>query len=585
MGTYKFTGNNTFFNNICSSRLTYSSHSGSGTEPLECWENTCISPLQQEDQPISTCRTTLLPSGQVNKNFEWGVEGDPWTLTVDYSKHYGISSNYEFIGPTAIQLIPPVAETGCLYITIQRAGGTSILINKDLVSGGFATNPFTALPYNPQGYTAMASQPLNGMVIDPAKHIGTNYFEPIRNFQTGECYVGKVKYEEPIITYYDVGTREVPEPHEVIYKNMIVPLSGELDCINPRAPTAFVTAVTGRLPKSPYRTYTYYPPTLSGEAAYFADLQAYIKNKQFGTCVGAGYDPDADPPMYPDSWYATRYTPSVSSVKPLNPTRDSDGVTKIVHNLGPFHTGYRMQKYVQVSHSAKLGTQSSNVSFAARDIETRMYAFTYTPKIEWKSAVPKWIILNPIGGGFGSTIWSSYVWCDVTFKISYIPNTRPPAGWTGYEYGSKPASGDPPIIHYPYPPYGNNGPLFGGDEWYGPHPNGASHYMQNGNAPSTVNPWLHQVSHATGALPTVKTHIYSPQNINKISYYSIPVKISSGNTPFYARQYYSPPVDLNYTSYGAQAFSNIVIRPNTQLASGTIPSSPNNMKIWRRKIT
>ena len=592
MATYKFTGNNRYFNGICTNDLVFD-NKDSSEKRLFCEESTCVSAKYSGIMPITSCRTEMLPAGYTDKIFEWGVEGGPWTTNINYNGRFPSSPN-EFIGAGSLSKVkPPVEPGGNFYYWYTFNNRTYLVFNSNAFS-----NEFDIHEGGNGGYAALGGG--GQFTLDPAGSLGANSFEPGRD-ENNRCSVSALRYNQPEITYYDVGVNPTPpEKHDVVF------------------PEAFVNMPDMWL--EPYSTG--FGDTSPEAVAY---RQNWIVNATQAAAAaghkqpyGSGHPPIAPLSAFPE-WnynhvvvnnpgtYGTgRVTTNSRGAKVTHPLADTNNTTQVIKGAtaGPeWHTGYRMQRYKQTVCSAKLGANGNNsyIGFGYRDIETRIKAHGYYAKWTLKSIEPDFFIITnsfyPYGGG-GGLYHRWAVKARVTVEVTYHKFNASIHPAYNYEYGPKPSTADPYYCNGAPSDYGgwnppflrkiaygvNNCAPFGGG---GSGPTTGDHFVYgfvNFNIPGTKL-WTIQSSHTpTTAIPSSTTNPLSLKAASRVGYYTLPMSWNT-NYATYGTGYVSPAVDASYIAYQGQKFTSSYGRPSGGgIITTTFPGSPNDFKIWRRKV-
>ena len=564
MGAYRFIGDNTYFNPFCTSSLVYDKKDSS-TNRIFCMEETCIDHEYTPTGIPTVCGANMLPSGYSGHRFEWGVEGGPWTLEVDYASNYPPSPN-EFIGLSQLEPEPPVSGGASFgRCTTHRNGSVTTSINLNAFS-----NSWKVVDTQPVGYHAMAGGALNGRSIDPSKHLGTNDYKPVPQYfgYYLTCGVGQSVFVEPEISYYDVGTRDVPPPHEVTFSDVLIGNIG-----------TFIANSGG----VPFVNHDQSPE-------HHAFIEAYIRNAILN-CGGIkqAYVPGIHPPI------PSGINPISTNIAVRDPVRDSESSVFIKGYSNFFRTGYRMQKYVQEGHTALFTQLGANITSKFRDIETRIRTLGYKPVFKVKSITPENLIIRY---SFFSPYPYLYHACDVkavvVVEVSYrsLDADLDPNSLAAYEYGS---TIDPGVLlakgsrcnrSYPKgtwsPPWTQykNEAIFCSsyNNFFGDH-----------NMVSSINNLLSWQgagigTHSAGAPPTSAANVLSPKNRSKVAYYTYPLSKTNFTTTFDANYYYRSRTVPTYLCYLGQSFPNPTVHPGTFRARANMSTgSPNNFKIWRRK--
>lgn len=567
MGAYRFIGDNTYFNPFCTSSLVYDKKDSS-TNRIFCMEETCIDHEYTPTGIPTVCGANMLPSGYTGHRFEWGVEGGPWTLEVDYASNYPPSPN-EFIGLAQLGAEPPVSGGSSFGRCIRQPNG-SVTIGYNMTAFSNSWKKVDAIPI---GYTAMGAA-LNGRSIDPAKHLGTNDYKPVIQYlgYSQTCGVGKSVLVEPEIGYYDVGTRDVPPPHEVTFSDALIQNIGTFIANSGGVPFA-------NDDQSP---------------EHWAFIDAYIKNALLN-CRGIkqGYVPGIHPPI------PSGINPISTDIAVRDPVRDSEGSVFIKGYSNFFRTGYRMQKYVQEGHTASFTQLGASITSKFRDIETRIRTLGYKAIFKVKSITPEnLIITRSFFGPYPYLYHSCDVKAVVVIEVSYrsLDADLDPNSLAAYEYGSTIDPGtllakggrcersypkgvwSPPWTQYKNEAIFCSSWMTSSNDFFGHH-----------NMVSSVNTLLSWQNagigtHSAGA-PSINTaNVLSPKNISKVAYYTYPLSKSNFTTTFSANYYYKSRTVPTYLCYFGQSFPDPTVHPASYRARANMSTgSPNNFKIWRRK--
>jgi hypothetical protein len=566
MGAYRFIGDNTYFNPFCTSSLVYDKKDSS-TNRIFCMEETCIDHAYTPTGIPTVCGANMLPSGYTGQRFEWGVEGGPWTLEVDYASNYPPSPN-EFIGLAQLEPEPPVSGGSNFGRCYTQPNGT-VTIGYNMTA---FSNTWKVVDTTPIGYHAMGGGALNGRSIDPAKHLGTNDYKPVTQYYgySQTCGVGKSVLVEPEIGYYDVGTRDVPPPHEVTFSDVFIQNIG-----------SFVANSGG------------IPIANDSNTAYHREfIQLYIRNALLN-CRGIkqGYVPGIHPPI------PSGINPISTNFAIRDPVRDSESLTTFNKGYSQFfRTGYRMQKYVQEGHTASFTQQGASITSKFRDIETRTRTLGYRPIVRVKSITPQNLIIH---GSFFAPYPYLYHACDVVavvvVEVSYrsLDADLDPNSLAAYEYGS---TIDPGVLlakgarcdrSYPKGTWSPPWTQYRNEAIYCSNTN--NDFFGHHNMVSSTNTLLAWQNagvgtHGAGAPPSSAANVLSPKNRSKVAYYTYPLSKTNFTTAFNANYYYKSRTTPSYLCYFGQSFPNPTVHPASFRARANMSTgSPNNFKIWRRK--
>lgn len=547
MAKFVFKGKKDKFNPNCTSTLLFDNKDGS-EERIFCSETTCIDSHYVPTGIITPCRTQLLPAGYTDDKFVWGVEGGPWSMSHSGPVSYYVENAFYPAGIKLSKVKPITDPSGCGWKTFYDpfSQQTRVTINT-----GFFSNSWE----NPQGLMVGYSEDvsLNGTEIDPASVIGTTIFNPAATYDyiygtSLGCGVQRTNWEPPEITYYDVGSRLVPEPHDVVFPDASINLmSTGLQIQEPSLP-GFTDDLLY------YNTYV--KPALAGP----------------GKC-GAGYSPEHPP---------------IDMPKVIAAFTDTTGAKS--GNTSGFRTGYRMQQYIQKKHLAIYSQSQSSLMFGARNIKSIMYPLGYKPIYSFVSVVPKTVYAS-YHPGFVNYPKIGYAFtakAEVTVRVSYI----------AYDYSK----------YYEYGPYRdaipsewNNGyqaelMTYNGryltSPWYGwlwersnhdnpsqnPQPTIVlgNHYIMTFNQVIGKPTWGFVVSHTGSALPNNIANLEDPRRLKDLLYYTKKLNWNNISQPYsmIRSQYSGPGGVLLPPAVGGYARE-----------MGYLSGTPNNFKIFRRKIS
>jgi hypothetical protein len=441
--------------------------------------------------------------------------------------------------------------------------------------------------------------------IDPQGSLGANSFEPTKD-EFNRCSVSAVKYDMPEISYYDVGINPVvPQSHDVVFAKAFLNVSNR------------PTVGPWWDPTSPWM----FDPNPPAEVIAFRN--SYIAPAQpLQASAGSKcpYSPGNHPAMpslsaFPE-WnynhvvvnspggYATgRVAANSRGAKVYHPLADTNDTTKVIRGTtaGPeWHTGYRMQRYKQTANSAKLGAygNTSTIQFAFRDIETRIKAYGYYATWVLKSISPTYIIIgnsvyNQGAPGYPAGIYHYWgVEAVVTITVTYHAFNATIHPVYNYEYGPTPSSNDP---------YNCNGAPSDYGGWNPPFERKVLYATRNcspvfGSVPATTTGthfaygflngtagWGFSYSH-TGNSSNNVNDVLSLKSRKRINYYKLPMSWLGGTYVTDATQYVSPTVDPTYIAYQGQKFTSAYGRPSNTRITTSLPTTPNDFKLWRRKV-
>ena len=584
MPTFKFVGDNRYFNGICTNDLVFD-NKDSSEKRLFCDESTCVSAKYSGVMPTTTCRTEMLPSGYTDKIFEWGVEGGPWTTNINYSGRFPSSPN-EFIAPGILSKVKqPTDPSGNWYnVVFDFAGRANLVFNSNAFS-----NEFDPEQTSSAGYIALGGG--SQFTIDPQSSLGTNSYEPSKD-ELNKCSVIASKYGQPNISYYDVGVNPtLPEKHDIVF------------------PYAFLNCGEWMEP------YDYFDNSAEAQAfreTWIRDAQPSFAAGGHKVPYGTGHPTIPALSGFPE-WnynhvtvnnvgtYATgRVGINNRGARVYHPLADTNDSTKVIKGTtsGPeWHTGYRMQRYTQVVNEAKLGAYGNNsyIKFGFRDIETRIKAHGYYAKWTLKSIVPEYFIITNSTYRPTRLYHNWAVRARVTIEVTYHAFNSSIHPVYNYEYGAQPDANDPYYCGNAPTDYGGWNPPFLRKVLYAqnscspfqpPKVTSGDHIIYgyvNFNL-SGAKVWNTQQSHTpTTAVSNDINNILSLQSRKRINYYKLPMSWS-GTYLTYANGYISPTVDSSYIAYQSQKFTAFRSRPTGNILTTSFPSTPNDFKLWRRKV-
>ena len=468
-------------------------------------------------------------------------------MSTSGSVSYNVENAFFPPGITLSKVKPITDPSGCGWRTFFD-GQT----NRTILNAGFFSNSWE----NPQGlmvgYSAGAD--LNGEEIDPASLIGTTIFNPATTYDyiyggsSLGCGVQRTNWEPPEITYYDVGSRLVPESHDVVFPDASIGLmSTGLQIQEPSLP-GFTEDLLY------YNTYV--KPALAGA------------NK-----CGMGYAPEHPPVNMPQVIAA--FTDTTGS--------------KSGYASG-FRTGYRMQQYVQKKHLAIYAQSQSTLAFGARHIKTVMYPLGYKPIYSFVSVVPKTVYASyhpgfvnypKIGYAFTAkaevTVRVSYIAYDYSKYYEYGPyrDTIPPEWNNGYQAELMTYNGrylTSPWLGWLWERSNHDNPN------QNPQPSIVlgNHYLMTYNQVSGRPTWGFVISHIGSALPNNIANTEDPRRLKDLLYYTKKLNWNNISQPYsmIRSQYSGPGGVLLPPAVGGYARE-----------SAYLPGTPNNFKIFRRKIS
>lgn len=583
MSTFKFVGNNRYFNGVCVNDLVFDNKDSSENR-IFCMESTCISPKASGLASITGCRTLTLPSGYTDKVFEFGVEGGPWTPVASSIPNFPASVK-EYIGPGELRKVKvPSDPNGNFYNVVVFNGRATLVFNSNAFSNEFDIQDTVSAGYGPS---------ISLDTVDPANGIVPDVFEP---YTISACGDEIYSYEEPEISYYNVGVDPVlPATHDVVFSHALLVGSGEW--LPPYANN------DNSAPAVAYRENYILNGLPNREAA--GNKQVYV----------SGVHPAMPPLSYYSDWnynhvtinglygsYGTqRAGINVRGAKVYHPAADTNDTTKVIRGTtaGPeWHTGYRMQKYRQTAHYLKFDMNGCSLQFGYRDIETRIRCLGYYATWQIKSIVPEYILLEPYRIVGATDLY--YTWrvrAIVTLEVSYHSFGVSSNPAYNYEYGSTLPSNAPVScgVNRVYDTPTRWSPPWNRWMWaynIACNPTNAQLGITTGNhylitRSSSTTAWTPSVrSHYTNPLSNDASNIASPKSRKKIEYFTVPLIWDTSKYTVDASYSYSPTVDSSYISHSTQQFTAIKpangARANFQVAK---PTTPNDFKIWRRKIT
>lgn len=588
MSRFTYSNSVKSFNGSCTSKLLFDNKDGS-TNRIFCTEDTCVTAILIPTGVTAPCNSVMKPSGYLLEKFDWGLEGGPWgPVNIDYGVL--LASPNEFVGDGAKFIKPYLLPSGVAACAMD----TDQFGRARFKGNAFNPGTWDIQDTSNAGYAQLAGALLNSKVIDPAAALGKNKYLPLNYYPDG-CSVRATAYEVPDITYYDVGVDPIPpQPHDVVFENVAIPCGKS----------------------NPYSLFWEF-------VTEFAEYETCIK-PYAGLC-GVPYTPTGCP--QPDMVAlsgAWTYDPvlggSNRSARSYFPTLDRDPtniVTRGIRTDTTFVTGYRMQRYVQLFHTAKLTTSSASVSVGMRDIETRIRQLGYRAKWKFKSAEVNTVYIS---GNKQLTFYLAEAYYagrgNVTIEVSYEKIPNPPSRAT-YEYG--PYRDTVPVEYqrlywsesyheheYEYIPVSPKykkkyfNPPFQGwlreftptpyQTWPYPVINSSvtgTHYVigQLGNVDAGVPAWY----------PAGQSHEHKPPfksltSVLTAKNYEQPLKwkpITPKNLAFQCSGYYRAVVDPTYISYFGQRFTRLgnVFYPKPAILYASFPGTPDNFKIWRKLIT
>lgn len=611
MSVFKFVRNSRYFNGVCTSELMYEDKDSS-RKRLPCVTTTCVDAFFSGTQPITSCRTLVLPSGYRERFYTWGVEGGPWTMTPSYTEHFPFSNNEFCIHGARITAAErPVDPTG----RVIKGNYPNYYPDPNCFA-----NTFAAVDPGKTGYRAMENQNLNGYQIDPTK-IGGSY-EPVTIFfysaNQGCGVIFPEKIFRPTIEYFDVGTNaSPPTSNDVIFNFAYIELSGMVF------------------------PYTHMQMAQVGSAAW-TYYQTYFKNAEYGNVATLGTTQTWVTGVHPNpllseysNWSYTndptfgrgfsitsqpRRDQKARSARVYHPLADySDntngplirGLTWAPH----FHTGYRMQRFVQEKQLGLFARNYSSLAFAVRHIETRMYPYGYYAKWTVKNIEPQttygvYILGDPTAPPSGApwtfdwtARWRSIARGKITVNITYHNFVPRVTDKFKYEYGPERLSNPYNCMERRLESQEFNGPINGWD-WEVNYCNfvppdqkhnipvpsliDGTHWLFTGtrNGLGTF-PWSTLISHYANSQPTDNS-VLDPRSQQRINYYTWPLTWTSGTFPMSHSSHFAPSFDLNRRGYRGIIFPNSngtnVMLPYSTSKFVNFPGSPNNFKFWRRLV-
>lgn len=574
------------FNGSCTSKLLFDNKDGS-TNRIFCAEDTCVSAVLTPSGAAAACNSVMKPSGYLLEKFDWGLSGGPWgPVSIDYG--FILPSPNEFVADGSKFTKPSVISSGVASCAMRLDS----FGRKVFKSDAFNPGTWDIQDTSNAGYSALAEAALNAKIVDPAAALGKNKYLPANYYPDG-CSVQATAYEEPDITYYDVGVDPIPpEDHDVTFYDVSVAVGSGDGSLYTEFPTEYA-----------FYSGCVQPVGLCGVIYNIA-------------CHGT-----PDMVALSGAW---TYSPASGggnrNARSYDPTRDRDPtniVTRGIRSDTTFVTGYRMQKYVQLFHTAKLTTSSASVSVGMRDIETRIRPLGYRAKWRFKSVNLDGKTVYVSGSRQKNFYVSTFYFtarADVTITVSYEKIPNPPSRNT-YEYG--PYRDTVPTEYqrlywsesyheheYEYIPVSTlfkkkyfNPPFQGWLREFTPTPYQpwpypvitggvtGTHYVIGQVSTTTPPAW-----YPAGQTHEHKTPFKSLTSVVTAKNYKLPLKwrpITSTNLRFQCSGYYRAVVDPTYISYGGQLFTRLgnVFYPNPAILYASFPGTPDNFQIWRKLIT
>jgi hypothetical protein len=558
MGDYRFIGDNAYFNPFCTSSLVFDKKDSS-TNRILCMEETCIDHYYEPTVVPTACRVSMLPSGYTTDRFEWGIEGSPWTLNVDYGKHYPESGfTHEFLGAKSTVGGGEAFEAGGNFMirTTNSNGSYNYHVNQNAFN-----NKFNLAKLKSDGYRAMSSRDLNGRSIDLGTLMGAREYSPTRVSWNNSlrCGVSAGINPPPEISYFDVGSSELPDTHTVTFPDYLI--------------------------DNQYMSYVN-----DGSSGNLAIYESYIKyalppNAAIG--IKQGYASGIHPPL-PSGIEAQITSDLMSFIPKWNPAFDSNNSTNVVNGsefTRNFITGYRMQKYVKETHNVYFTDAGAKVESFFTHEEHPVRMLGYTPELSIVSITPENYFIKSATGNIS---YLGGIKASVVISVTYKPYPFNANSYASYEYGTTIDPGD--LVSKGAPCERS---------WVAPNwsPPYATYYQtvrkKCNELPGTIPAAAHTmnsigtfVCYSAGAHSVDLNNPQNPRSRKRIAYYTFPLTKSSGGLGLKAKSYYSPVVDLTYKSYDPKYFANYITIPGpfVNAGGGMDSSSPSTIKLWRRKL-
>lgn len=444
MATFTFSNDNRYYNPLCDSELLYQDEDGD-TNRIFCTQSSCIAPIFSG--AIGTCDNTLKPSGYTNRTFEWGVREGSWTLNANYAGF--IKETGVFYDPFQITESEPGSEC-MINVTVTRIRDWTGYTYIQKRYGEYAANMAFKASWKKVGFTPMQDRPLTGTTMTPSL-VGSKILTPFEYGNYG-CTDILAYTEPPTVTYFDVGTRQVPLSNVATLKN---------------APIKVMPVI---LPFPGYAVWE-----ADEEYEVYEDYGAVGTNQGQITWVACDANVNRAPRVQPYPVCCAQKSPSLTVDTSAYSTDRSNLIEyrKNIYNYNPdlgannfgtingtngvyiglpndrVNTGYRMQKYVQKTYSAYFSQYRPSIECGAKDLECVCYSLGYKIRWEFVSATPtKCIIKN-----YTVHEWTPYYYVPPLFtptgqKIRDGQWTRDPVSYIG-----TPTAWGDVQIRFTYEPY------------------------------------------------------------------------------------------------------------------------------------
>lgn len=397
--TFTFTNDNRYYNPLCDSELLFQDQDGD-TNRIFCIQSSCIAPIFSG--AVGTCDNTLKPSGYANKTFEWGTSDASWTLNANYDGFPYMTG--QFVAPFQIT----ASETGAACMVWQRVrNGTFYDANgqpwTQKYGAYYVQNPnnsFKKVVPGKAGFQPMKVKSLTGTKID-AGNAGSSILVPYLYPSPYFCNSTMYFLEKPEITYFDVGTRNVPGSNVATLKDAGIKV--------------MPVTVAPNVDSDPFLPYG--SITLGNNVNWFGYVECDSASAFNNRVAGRDYQiccAQKNAPVTVDtSYYSTdRTNLPAYRANPYNFNPDLGANNSIVGiswedatgastGSKTVITGYRIQKYVQKAHTINFAKGYPEIQSGARHIEAKIYPLGYKITWEFVSATPKKVItiFNEYGTG------------------------------------------------------------------------------------------------------------------------------------------------------------------------------------------
>lgn len=430
MATFTFSNDNRYYNPLCDSELLYQDEDGD-TNRIFCTQSSCIAPIFSG--AIGTCDNTLKPSGYTNRTFEWGVREGSWTLNANYAGF--IEETGAFYEPFQITESEPGSEC-MINVVHRRVKDWTGYTYTEKRYGEYAANMAFKPSWKKVGFTPMQERPLAGTTMTPSS-VGSKILTPSQYLDYG-CTDILGYTEPPTVTYFDVGTRQVPPSNVVTLKNAPIKVM----------PVILPFPGYAAFDDENYEVYEDYGAvgTYQGQITWVAcdaNVNRAPRVQPYPVCCA-----QKSPSLTVDtSAYSTDRSNLIEYRKNIynyNPDLGANnfgtingGGVYIGRSNNSVHTGYRIQKYVQKKYSAYFSQNRPSIECGAKDLECVCYSFGYKIRWEFVSATPtKCIIKNYTVHEWGpyyvnsrgtltrdpvSYIGTPIAWGDVQIRFTYEP--------------------------------------------------------------------------------------------------------------------------------------------------------------------